>query len=347
MHVIAGLPGSGKTNHVVGTLIKELLDAGRSVYLLNFHLTEDFYDTYHEVMTLDDKIKPFDNVGDVTVYQNTFFSVLHPAGDIYPNIRHWLPAGSVLIIDEAQHYFPSERNYRKPPSDFLRYLQTHRHEGHDFYFLTQSGQLLDTHIRKQCGAYFRLVRPFGWAYSRIERYSVYAPDDRLKPVNLEYKKRVRFNKQAFKLYTSTVVDTVKARTPFKLVIFFALIFGLILLGFFLYGFFGRGDIVVDKTVQEQLRQKAVNESSQQKTEGIDKNEYILVGGAKMGANYLYFFADSVTCVQHRFDDLLARGYRIQPLSTRSVRLNGHLLTLAVCVVQNNSLNKPMPILPKL
>ncbi|EIJ44009.1 zonula occludens toxin [Beggiatoa alba B18LD] len=345
VHIIAGLAGSGKTNYIVGTLIKDLAKSKRPIYLLNFDLTPEFFEVYPDILELDEKIHRFDGLGDVVAYQNQAFPVVYSESS-YGNIRDWLPAGAVLLVDEAQHFFPSERNYRKPPSEFLKYLQTHRHDGHDFYFITQSAQLLDTHIRKHCGAYFRLVRPFGLPYSRLERYSVYASDDKLKPVNKEYGKRVKFDKQAFKLYKSTVVDTVKPRMPFKLFLFIFLIFFIIWLVSSAFGYLGSGDVVVDKTAKEQLQQA--------KTEGIEKKltlseEYILVGGSRFGSNYNYIFAESATCISRRLVDLLAKGHRVQPLDARSVRLNGRILTISACVLQHT--NKPTPLinppLPKL
>ena len=345
VHIVAGLAGSGKTNYVFGTLIKELSKSKRPIYLLNFDLNPDFFEVYPDVVELDEKIKPYDGLGDIVAYQNQAFPVVH-SDDSYGNIREWLPAGAVLLIDEAQHFFSAERNYRKPPSDFVKYLQTHRHDGHDFYFITQSAQLLDTHIRKHCGAYFRLVRPFGLPYSRIERYSVYASDDKLKPVNKEYGKRVKFDKQAFKLYKSTVVDTVKPRMPFKLFLFIFLIFFIIWLVSSAFGYLGSGEVVVDKTAKEQL---------QAKTEAIEKKitlseEYILVGGTRLGNEYRYIFAESATCIQRIHFYLLAKGHRIQPLDARSVRLNGRILTLSGCVLQrshNSPVSLVTPPLPKL
>ncbi|EIJ41851.1 zonula occludens toxin [Beggiatoa alba B18LD] len=328
VHLIAALPGTGKTNYVVGSLIPELLktDKNRPIFLLNFNLLPAFFELYHEVQLLTVPTHNEHAQLDAVAYQNKFFPVVKDDTHQYPHVRAWLPDGAILIIDEAQHFFPSERNYRLPPCDFLRYLQTHRHFGHDFYFISQSGQLLDTHIRKQCGAYLRLIRPFGQRYFRLERYSQYLPDDRLKSTSRESKKRVPFVKQAFKLYQSTVQDTIKPRVPFKLVLLlFSIVFVAVLMWFTLSVLSGSGGKDVKKEPEK------IKPASELPQKIPILSPYVLVGGARFGNRYVYLFAESVTCLQRKETYLLERGVKIQPIDSRSVRLDGRLHSLTYCV----------------
>ena len=103
--LITAVPGSGKTLLAVG-LIWEYLKEGRAVYSNIEGLQKD----------------KFPN-------NNLLFDA--------PDDWRETPDGSVVIYDECQqpHLYPADGQRGKVADDRLTAMETHRHSGHDLFFM--------------------------------------------------------------------------------------------------------------------------------------------------------------------------------------------------------------------
>lgn len=118
IYLYTGVPGAGKTLHMVSQLVKDDGFKDRAVYV--------------------DGIKGLDAE-----------AVPHyalPDGCDGSNWHTWLPDGAVLVIDECQRYWRTRPNGSRVP-DAVQAMETHRHRGVDIYLLTQDAKKIDSAIR--------------------------------------------------------------------------------------------------------------------------------------------------------------------------------------------------------
>lgn len=129
--LITGTPGTGKTAYVVAELEKT---TGRNIY----------------VDGIPDLCLPHEVAPPV----QEWVSVNHD--DSGATSHEWkIPANSIVIIDEAQRSFRPRPAGSKVP-DYVAALETHRHAGLDFWFITQHPGLLDVNIRRLCGRHIHV-----------------------------------------------------------------------------------------------------------------------------------------------------------------------------------------------
>lgn len=182
--LITGLPGHGKSLYAISLMMK-LAKQGetRPVYACNF--TELNHDVTQTI-----------NLEDAQEWHN-------------------LPQGSIVFVDEAQQFF-RQRPANIPPPAHCRALETHRHRGHDIYFVTQDATTLDAHVRKFIDTHYHVSRPMGYGYSRIYEYQGYcrAPGKPHEPAIS--KRQWKHPKNLFQLYKSATMHTVKKRFPLKM-----------------------------------------------------------------------------------------------------------------------------------
>lgn len=157
--IISGTPGSGKTALIVEMIMEEL-KTGRKVYtfgipklLLNVHEAGNIHqwqdgswlqiDSYNPELTKEKGIK------------STWF----PRG--CPESCEWLStcprvgalnplytpdSGALVIIDESHTEFPQRASGKTPPP-YVEALTVHRHQGLDFWFVSQRPSFLDPFVR--------------------------------------------------------------------------------------------------------------------------------------------------------------------------------------------------------
>lgn len=119
INLITGLPGSGKTLHMVSMLLKNKELKNRPLYI--------------------------DGIPDIDKSKINYIDM--PENCTGENWQDWLPNGSILIIDECQRYWRTRPNGSKVP-EAVQAMETHRHKGVDIYLLTQHPQLIDANVRK-------------------------------------------------------------------------------------------------------------------------------------------------------------------------------------------------------
>jgi len=129
--IITGTPGTGKTAYVVSELEKI---TGRNIYV----------DGIPDLILPHDPAPPVPDW--VTVESDESGATSH---------RWNIPANSIVIVDEAQRSFRPRPTGSKVP-DYIAALETHRHAGLDFWFITQHPALLDVNIRRLCGRHIHV-----------------------------------------------------------------------------------------------------------------------------------------------------------------------------------------------
>lgn len=179
IRLFTGKPGHGKSNHAVSVALREIR-AGRAVYVSNVN-----------GMSIPGAI-PFDDP------------------------RQWsdLPAGALLVVDEAQRYWRASRSGTVPPE--VHDMETHRHLGIDLLLITQDPLYLVKHLRGLIGEHVHHVRrskgmiqTFTWA-NRCSEEPESVGEQELAQQGL-----IALDAEAFRYYVSTEQDTHAPKIPRK------------------------------------------------------------------------------------------------------------------------------------
>jgi len=131
------------------------------------------------------------------------------------NPREWqkLPAGAIVVVDEAQHVWPKRPAGAKVPDDIAA-MTTHRHQGIDFVLITQSPKLIDSYVCELVGRHLALFRALGWHRATLYRWDEYMADWRTRSARRDaLKSNFRFPKDGYKLYKSSELHTHKPTVP--------------------------------------------------------------------------------------------------------------------------------------
>ncbi|WP_234704898.1 zonular occludens toxin domain-containing protein [Xanthomonas citri] len=177
--LLTGLPGSGKSLRIIQA-IRYLMDKGAHVYVCN--------------------------IDGISVPGTTPWADPHKWQD--------LPAGSILFVDEAQHFFPARRG--GDPVETIKAMSTIRHDGVRLVLATQQPNYLDTYLRGLVGYHEHLLRQSGKQKTFIFRNSqiieeVRSPLPRIKKLyDYEVWKQPT---ECFKFYKSAEVHTMKYQMP--------------------------------------------------------------------------------------------------------------------------------------
>lgn len=208
--LITAVPGSGKTLYAV-SLIQKFLDEGRPVYQNISGLQTDKFQNNH---------------------------LLFDAPDDWTET----PDGSVVIYDECQqpHLYPATGERGKVLDKRLTAMETHRHTGHDLFFITQAPTFVHHHVRKLVGCHIHFYR--GSGATNVARYewshTCDNPNDRNEQRRADFS-IFRFDKKLFGLYQSSTVHTHRFRIPKKIIGLAVLI---LCIAFFVVYMFSQGGI---------------------------------------------------------------------------------------------------------
>lgn len=139
IHLITGLPGNGKTLYAV-SLIIDLAAKGETIY------------TNIKGLTVPDVLP-------------------------LPENNDWrdTPDGSYIFYDEAQYIDIFQSNGRQTVSNhpITRDLSTHRHTGHEIYFITQDASYMHKHILGLVQEHIFVNRPMGSKFPAAIVYPIY------------------------------------------------------------------------------------------------------------------------------------------------------------------------------
>lgn len=183
IHLITGLPGSGKSLGSVEMMLAfKQAEPDRPVYV---HGVDGLKPSVAEVIDAD-------------------------------QVRRWkeLPVGSIIVVDEAQKLLPARR--QGEPAQWIRDLSEYRHHGIDLVLATQHPSLLDNYVRTLVDRHTHHVRKFGG--SSVDRYEwSYCCGSPLSKTERRaaLRSKWRFPKKLFDLYKSAELHTIKKRVPWK------------------------------------------------------------------------------------------------------------------------------------
>jgi zona occludens toxin len=152
------------------------------------------------------------------VYYSGIKDLKLPWTEFDPETWPSLPAGSIIVIDEAQFVFSKKPNGSKLPEHYEK-LAVHRHSGYDIFLITQDPALVDTFVRKLCGRHLHLIRKFGMQRANIWEWAVVntSPEKASSHKNAILHKW-KYPKEVFGYYKSAEVHTVKRSIPLKLIL---------------------------------------------------------------------------------------------------------------------------------
>jgi hypothetical protein len=216
--LVTGTPGAGKTLWVVGELLKNAK-------------SENIRPVYTNINGLDSKaLKTFPLPEPENGEPLALGYIEDGKGYSY------FEEGSIIVIDECQFHYPPRPAGSKVP-DHIAFFNVHRHAGIDIYLITQGPKLIDQSLRTCVGSHKHVYRPLGIKKSYISEWSdgVNLDPEPSKNQSNANKTKVTFDKDIFKLYNSTKLDTHKSRVPYKKwAIMFSCLFILLALSFY-YG----------------------------------------------------------------------------------------------------------------
>lgn len=115
LYLFTGVPGSGKTLNVVSMLAKRPDLKNRPLFI--------------------------DGIPDLQIPHEQI-----PEGESIQTWPKWAPTGAIIVVDECQRIFRPRPSGSKVP-DYVSELETHRHRGLDFFFITQHPRLIDANLR--------------------------------------------------------------------------------------------------------------------------------------------------------------------------------------------------------
>lgn len=133
---------------------------------------------------------------------------------------HKLPAGAIIVIDECQRLFRPRSLGGKVPESVMK-LETHRHNGHDIYLVTQDPGLIDSNVRKLVGEHTHVMRKWGSQWTTLHTWKG-VKENCSKSRKDSMQEQFRYPKEVFGWYKSAEVHTIKRRTPRKVIIFMCL-----------------------------------------------------------------------------------------------------------------------------
>lgn len=153
------------------------------------------------------------------------------------------PEGSVVVYDEAQKKYPSTGQPGVAQDERIRALETHRHTGHDIFFITQEPSLIHHHIRKLVGRHMHVHRAAGLKRATLFTwdFAVAAPNDRKEQQRADVQ-NWNYPKKLFSLYKSATVHTHKFHVPKKIAAILAVL--VLVVGFVGYRLVSTGGLGV-------------------------------------------------------------------------------------------------------
>jgi len=258
-NLVTGLNGHGKTLYVVATKLRPLVDAtveynGRQVprrimnggipeLLLEHELVEvpeidpeTFVDEWATVIRKPGQ-PPVRLVRKVVVNSKSqaegYVVAAEDDAEAVPlvctalNWWAWCEPGDVIVIDECQRLFRPMASGRRVPK-FVAQLETARHYGVEFIYMTQHPQLLHVNVRNLVGPHEDVRRIFGFSRCMVYQWDKVSNPDR---INKATGKIWKHDKTAFGLYKSSQLHLdFRQRLPFALWVLVPALVALVVLG---------------------------------------------------------------------------------------------------------------------
>lgn len=127
---------------------------------------------------------------------------------------HKQPAGAIIVIDEGQRIFRPRGNGAQVPEHVAKF-ETHRHNGHDVFVITQHPMLIDSNIRRLVGRHCHVMRAFGGNAANVHEWGeVREQCDKTRTGSQST--LWKYPKEVFGWYKSAEVHTHRLRIPPRL-----------------------------------------------------------------------------------------------------------------------------------
>lgn len=198
IYLITGTPGAGKTLNTIEAVHKRAEKESRAVYYANIEGVQ--FENWHKME--DHRDKDVDITTAVTPH--SWFNA---------------PAGSILLIDECQDFYPSMSANKMQPDYIMKYA-THRHHGYDVYLITQGPNLINSKLKDWVTPHIHYRRIYGG--KKTYRYTNEQVVNNIRDVNAiskaAIKQKVKLNPKYFGTYESAVVHTQNRRINIKLLL---------------------------------------------------------------------------------------------------------------------------------
>jgi len=186
-----GLQGHGKTLNTIKEVDTKAFKEGRPVY---FHNITDL-----EPSKLKADWFPFDD----------------------PHKWYELPNDSIIVVDEAQGFFPV-RDPRKEVPEYASRFEIMRKQGHEVHLITQDPRFIDVHVRRLCGSHIHYNRV--WGSSNVARYQterVFNEVEKFAGNKTADRTIIKLDKNYFGVYSSAQAQHHFKFKPSRKAIFFA------------------------------------------------------------------------------------------------------------------------------
>ncbi|MEH6539409.1 zonular occludens toxin domain-containing protein [Halopseudomonas sp.] len=185
-----GLQGHGKTLNTIKEVDTKAFQEGRTVY---FHNITDL-----EPSKLKADWFPFDD----------------------PHKWYELPNDSIIVVDEAQGFFPV-RDPRKEVPEYASRFEVMRKQGHEVHLITQDPRFIDVHVRRLCGSHIHYNRV--WGSSNVARYQterVFEAVEKFPANKTADRTIIKLDKNYFGVYSSAQAQHHFKFKPSKKALFF-------------------------------------------------------------------------------------------------------------------------------
>ena len=261
INLVTGLPGSGKTLYTIATVKEKSEKENRPV----------FYSGINELIL--------------------------PWQQIEADKWHECPAGAIIVIDECQGLFRPRGNGSKVP-EYESKLETHRHNGHDLYLITQHPMLISANVRRLTERHSHICRRFGLQRSTILQFES-CKDQPLAKVEGAQRLEWSYPKDVFSYYKSAEVHTVKRRIPmmFWMMFLVPVLVGLCI-WYFINSHYKDGKVIItpgQKELSTQTSGGAVPGQTRDKTRVMSQKEYLEANTPRIeGLAYTAPIYDEVT-----------------------------------------------------
>ncbi|NMG45544.1 Zonular occludens toxin [Aromatoleum toluvorans] len=180
IYLHTGLPGAGKTILTLKRILDRAKEENRAVY-------------YHGIEILKPEMFP----GWVELKD--------------PTKWHELPDGAIFVHDEAQTVYRPRGTGAQVPEHVAK-METHRHQGHDLYFVTQHPMLVDANVRRLAGEHVHAVRPFGAKGATLHKWpQVKEHCDKSRSDSMS--EIVAYPAELYGAYKSATIHTHKFKLP--------------------------------------------------------------------------------------------------------------------------------------
>lgn len=188
IYLYTGLNGAGKTSSCLFDILDELKKTGRPFFASGINWTAAGLERFRPTV-------------------------------IEPSEWRDCPEGSIILVDEAQNSLPARPNSKDLP-DWINELGTHRHKGHDIYLTTPHPMQIDVFARRLVGVHRHYVRSFSLgSTTRLENEGAMSDPTNRMETHKASVTRHKLRKSVYPFYTSTSLNTHKARVPVRKVLF--------------------------------------------------------------------------------------------------------------------------------